>query len=98
MEVHYAYLKCLSGKTQLTIQMRALELELEKATITVDYLTNDNSNLKLQNHELQNQLTIKDQLHEADVMYYKEKAKGKLNSFLYGTALGGLIVLIITVL
>lgn len=88
----------LSEKDALLLTIERLQTEFEKLNLQVDYLTKDNSRLELQKATIKSQLDIKDKIHEADIMYYKEKAKGKLTSFLLGTATGALIVAILTLL
>jgi hypothetical protein len=98
MEVHYAFLSSLSVNSQLKIELRLVRAENEKLMLSVDFLTNDNTNLKLQNKELHTQLEIKDKMHENDEMYWKQKAKGKFKSFLLGTGLGALVIAILTLI
>lgn len=88
----------LSYNEQLNIELQLLQKEFEKINLKVNFLSQDNSRLELQKSSLKNQLSVQDQLHEADILYYKEKSKGKLNSFLFGTAAGALIVSIITII
>lgn len=90
------YKASLSHIEQLNIQMLLWEKEFEKLNLKVDFLSKDNSRLSMQKTTLQNQLSVKDDLHAVDLLYYKEKAKEKFSNFLFGTALGGLIVAIIS--
>lgn len=98
MEVHYAFLKSLITNSSLAIDLEFLQKKLEKSNLQVDFLTKDNTRLELQKATLTKQLLNKDELHAAEIIYYKEKSKGKLNSFLFGTAAGGLIVAVIIII
>src|SRR5690606_26234419 len=91
-ETYIKFKSQLSLNSQLRLEIKLKDAEIGKLNLQVDFLTKDNSNLSLQNNELQSQLDIKDKLHEADLMYWKDKSKGKLQTFLLGTAAGALIV------
>ena len=82
----------LSDNASYKLKFQLAQKKIEKLNLQVDFLTKDNSSLSLQNTELQSQLIIKDKLHEADLMYWKDKSKGKFQTFLLGTAVGALIV------
>lgn len=97
MEEHYRFARSLITNDSLQITIEFLNKKLERVNLQVDYLIQDNTRLEIQKSTLSKQLENKDEQHAIDLLYYKEKSKGKLNSFLFGTAAGGLIVAIIAI-
>lgn len=98
MEVHYAFLSELSKNAQLKIQLKQAQIETEKLLLKIDFLETKTTNLDLQKNELNTQLEIKDKKHDNDMRYWKEKAKGKFRSFLFGTGVGALLIALLTLI
>lgn len=98
MEVHFKFMETLITNETLIITIDFLNKKIEKLNLQVDFLTSDNSRLELQKSSLKDQLSMKDKIHEVDLLYYKEKSKNWIETFLYGTAAGGLIVAIIAIM
>lgn len=88
----------LSYSKQLELEVELFRSKFERSQIEVQFYKSDNEILKEQNKELHNQLGLKDDLHELDVAYYKERSKRTVMSFLYGTAFGMVIITVITLL
>lgn len=87
----------MSKVAQFKLELQLLQAKFEKSQIQINFLTGDVERLDLEKTELKKQLAIKDEIHAIDLLYYKEKAKGKFKSFLFGTAAGAVIVAILMV-
>ena len=70
--------------------------QLKESKLQVDIYKTDNDHLKALNLKTESQLKTNDKIHQNEVLYYKEKAKGKFTSFLLGTSIGALIAVILT--
>lgn len=75
-----------------------LQAELEKSKLETNFYQIENTKLKQLNNNNQSLLETNQKIHDNEILYYKEKAKGKFTSFLLGTSLGALIVTILTLL
>ena len=84
--------KCLSDNAQITLELMLAQKTNEKLVIENEFLKSDIAKSQLQHNELQKQLEIKEKLNQNDIMYWKQKAKGRFRAFLLGTGLGGLVV------
>lgn len=60
--------------------------------------TKDNDKLIKLNSNLQSQLENRQQKHDTEILYYKEKAKVKFKYLFLGTGLGAFLVAILTIL
>ena len=80
------------------IELEQSRKENEKLMVSVDFLTNDNSRLKLINTTLIEQFDIKEKQHETEIELWKSKARGRLKSLLLGTGIGALVVALLTLL
>lgn len=89
---------CNSDKTLLQIEIKKIQLSFTKVNLELTYKKIDSARLELQVKELKTLQTTNKKLYETDIMYYKQKAKGKLQSFLLGTAIGGVIIAILTII
>ena len=98
METYFKFKNSLSERTQFLLEIKLLETRLEKMNLDVDFLSSDNITLKSINEKLEDRLTVQEEIHQTDVLYYKEKAKGKFSAFLLGTGLGAIIVALLTIL
>ena len=85
----------LSKVAQFKLQLKLLQAKFDRSKIQVNFLTVDAERLELEKTELKLQLDTKDEIHAIDLLYYKEKAKGKFKAFLFGTATGAVIVAIL---
>lgn len=93
---NYEFLKIkydsLSVATRLReIQFNALKIELEQFKKKTEVLGDLNSVFE---KRFENQT----KLHDTEILYYKEKAKGKFKAFLLGTTIGALIISILTII
>ena len=73
-------------------------IKLEKTELERDQFKSKSENLILMKGALEQRFDNLEKKNETEIAYYKEKAKGKFKSFLLGTALGGLVVAILTLL
>lgn len=96
--MYIAFKSQLNENSKLLVEISLLTKKLEKLNLQVDFLQKDNNRLELQKQTLNDQISIKQQLYETDLMLWKEKAKGKFRSFIFGTAIGGIIVVILHLL
>lgn len=85
----------LSQYDAVNIELEKARKENEKLMVSVDFLTNDNSNLKLINTTLTEQFDIKEKQHRTEIELWKAKAKKRLTSFLIGTGVGAIIALLL---
>lgn len=97
--INLKYLKSsllFSQKQSLENKVELQQKQLNLNKLTIDYLEDDNLSLKTlstnKDRYIENQKTV----HENETLYWKEKAKGKFRSFLFGTAAGAVIVVILT--
>ena len=74
------------------------EAELEKSKLELDFYKTENTNLKTLNANNESLLETNKKIHDNEILYYKEKAKGKFKSFILGTSIGALIVTLLTLL
>jgi len=88
----------LSKTDAFKLDIKRLMAEIDKSNVTVNYLENDNKNLSQIILKSKDRFENQSKLHEAELLYYKEKAKGKFTSFIYGTVAGALIVGVLTLL
>lgn len=86
----------LSQYYAIKIELEQSKKENEKLMVSVDFLTTDNSNLKLINTNLIEQFDIKEIKHSTEVELWKSKAKNRFKSFLFGTSIGALAVILLT--
>lgn len=82
----------------LKIRTDLLLKELEKIKIESDMFRKKSETLIDINKTFEDRIDNQAQKHETEILYYKEKAKGKFKSFLLGTGIGGLIVAILTLI
>lgn len=82
----------------LSLQIDSLTLQLERTWLTNDFLTTDNSRLKLIVDKTDERLETQKKIFGIDIEIYKAKAKGKFKAFLYGTVLGALILSLLTLI
>lgn len=82
----------------LLINNEALAINNQKTFLELGFYKKSNADLGLINKELTKQLNIKDAIYNNDKQLWELKAKGKFKYFLYGTALGGIIVALLTIL
>lgn len=85
----------LSKVEQFKLELQLIQAKFERSQMQVSFLTGDVERLELEKTELKTQLDTKDEVHAIDLLYYKEKAKGKFKAFLFGTAAGAVIVAIL---
>ena len=88
----------LSKTDAFKLDIKRLMSEIEKSNVSINYLQNDNKNLSQIILKSKERFENQSKLHEAELLYYKEKAKGKFTSFIYGTVAGVLIVGVLTLL
>lgn len=88
----------ISKTDALKLDITRLLSELDKSNITINYLQNDNTNLSQIISKNKDRFENQSKLHKTEILYYKEKAKGKFTSFIYGTVAGALIVGLLTLL
>jgi len=96
--INLAYLrfKVVASKYDaIVIELEKARKENEKLMVSVDFLTKDNSNLKLINTTLTEQFDIKEKQHRTEIELWKAKAKKRLTSFLIGTGVGAIIALLL---
>lgn len=72
--------------------------KIKSLNIQNSYLNLVKTDLESLNSNLELQLKNREEKHKTEVLYYKEKAKGKFNAFLYGTAIGGIVVALLTLM
>lgn len=97
-ETYIRFKATLSEKQQCILQLDISQKENEKLMLENESLKGDNKNLELQKKELTNQLGIKDKIHDNDINFWKEKAKGKFKSFLFGLGVGALVVAMLSLI
>jgi hypothetical protein len=85
-----------SQKTSLENQIELLLKEGESTKITINYLKQDNQNLKSINDNQQKYIDNTEKIHEHEILYLKEKSKGKFRSFILGTSVGATLIILIT--
>ena len=99
ISITYLNLNLLKSKSEsLSITIERINKELEKSFLSQEYFKKDNQNLSQIIEKNKDRFENQSKLHNAELLYYKEKAKGKFNYFIYGTVLGGLVVGILTLL
>ena len=74
------------------------QAELDKSKLETNFFKLENTKLKTLNNKSETLLETNQKIHDNEVLYYKEKAKGKFTSFLLGTSIGALIVTLLTLL
>lgn len=72
--------------------------ELEKSQLEIDFLKTENSKLNQLNDNNESLLDTNQKIHDNEILYYKEKAKGKFKSFLLGTSIGVMVATILNLL
>ena len=82
----------------LKIKHSLVLITLKKTNLELEFLKKTNESLTESNNIFEQRFNNQTDKHETEILYYKEKAKGKFKAFLYGTAIGGLIVAILTLL
>jgi len=89
----------------LTIKNDSLSIKYNLNLLSIEKLKTELALFKKKSENLNNINSVfgkrfenQNQQHETELLYYKEKAKGKFKAFLYGTAIGGIIVAILTLL
>ena len=97
-ETYFKLKSALSDNKLLLIEIKLKDAEINKLMLQVDFLTNDKTNHENKYKELENKMLLNAKIHENDLDYYKAKSKGGFKNFLLGTAIGGLIVAIITLI
>jgi len=81
---------------RLSLQLDSLTLELERTWLKNDFLTNDNKSLQLIIDNTNERLEVQEKIYKTDLEVLRIKAKGKFKAFLYGTAIGALIITLLT--
>jgi len=96
INVAYMRLKSsLSDNSILKLELEFAFARIEAIKFSSNYYKKENIILNLQNNELKNQIGISENIHQTELIYYKEKAKGKFSRFLLGAGLGGAIVAVL---
>ena len=99
INLKYLRFRVLESRHDATlIELEKSKKENEKFMVSVDFLTNDNSRLKLMNTNLTEQFDIKQKQHDTEIELWKSKARGRLKSLLLGTGIGALVVALLTLL
>lgn len=70
--------------------------ELERDKLQIQQLSKDKTNLNQQLDKKSLIIDKNEEIFDNKILYWKEKAKGKLTMFLLGTSIGALIVAILT--
>ena len=92
------------------LRFQILESQIESLKLQITLKENKIASGEVVREKLQNELrqletikAIKDEqfdnsklIHENEILYYKEKAKGKFTAFLLGTTVGAIIVAILS--
>lgn len=86
LRIKYDSLNIFSKLTLVSLK----KLELER-----NFFKTKSENLTTTNIVFEKRLENQTEKHETELLYYKEKSKGKFKTLLYGTAIGGLIVAIL---
>lgn len=95
--INVAYIalrQSLSDNNILKMELDALSKRLEISEFSNDYFESDNIRLLSNNDNLKNQLDIKDQLHQNELVEWKQKAKARFTSFLFGAGVGFILAFI----
>ena len=79
-----------------TLQLDRLTLILERTLLKNTSLTNDNKSLHLIIDKTEERFMVQEKIFETDLEVWIIKSKGKFKVFLYGTAIGALIILLLT--
>ena len=96
INVAYMRLKSsISDNSILKLELESALARMEIIKVSANYYQKENIILNLQNNELKNQMGISENIHQTELIYYKEKAKGKFSSFLLGAGVGGAIVAVL---
>jgi hypothetical protein len=98
MEVHYKMVSLVSDSTSLSLKLNKLQLKYDKTLFDLNFYKKDNERLELEKIKFSDQLLIKDKINENDLLYYKNKAKQKWEYFLYGTAVGAIVIALLVLL
>lgn len=97
-ETYIKFKKQLSINNQLELEISLLRLKADSILLEANFYKQDVLRVEGLTNELKTQMKIQDEKHENDILFYKSKAKGKLKTFLSGTALGALIVAVIALI
>lgn len=79
-----------------TLQLDSLTLILERTWLKNTSLTNDNKSLHLIIDKTEERFMVQEKIYQTDIETWKIKSKGKFKVFIYGTAIGALIILLLT--
>lgn len=90
------YKRSKATNFRLSLQIDSLTLRLERTWLKNDFLTNDNKSLQLIIDNANERLEVQEKIYETDLEVLRIKAKGKFKTFLYGTAIGALILTLLT--
>lgn len=90
------YKRSKATNFRLSLQIDSLTLRLERTWLKNDFLQKDNLRLQTIVDKTDERLEVQEKIYETDLEVLKIKAKGKFKAFLYGTAIGALIITLLT--
>lgn len=79
-----------------TLQLDSLTFVLERTWLKNVLLTYENTKLQLIIDKTDERLEVQEKIYETDLVAWKIKSKGKFKAFIYGTAIGALIIALLT--
>lgn len=99
ISITYLNFNLLKSKSEaLKITIEKVNEELKKSNISQEYFKKDNGSLNQVIEKLNEKIVNNEKLHQAEVLYYKEKSKTKFSDILLGVVIGGAVVGAISIL
>ena len=92
VETHFKYVSLLSDFKTDSLEHRKLRIKYDETIFKLDHALENNKQHEFEKIKLNELMTIQDKSHENDLDFWKSKAKKKWEYFLYGTAVGAIII------